>query len=141
MHTLTIVLLPAGAGDLWRASSELLERHRLDWDDVGRPSRLDYWTVGGGALADEITAVELGVVDNPDLARNVCFVSRLRVDFVPGAVVTPDGRWHDLADHGWRLRDGDSRANRAAQARWAAHVRELLAAHAGCVAVEFDTHS
>jgi hypothetical protein len=141
MHTLTVVLLPRETPNLWQAGSDLLKLHRVDWDDVDRPSRLDYWTVGGESIADEESAAALGVASDSDLARNVCIVSRLRPDFVPGAVVTPDGRWHDLADHGWRFIDGDTPANRAAEVGWSAQARELFAAHASCVAVEFDTHS
>jgi hypothetical protein len=140
MHTLTIVLLPSDTPDLWQAGSALLEPHRVDWDVV-RPWQLDYWTVGGESIADEESAVALGVAADPDLARNVCLVHRLRPDFVPGAVVTPNGRWYDLTDHGWRFMDGDTPANRAAEAAWATQARALFAAHAGCVAIEFDTHS
>jgi hypothetical protein len=141
MHTLTVVLLPRGTPNLWQAGSDLLNLHRVARDDAHRASRLDYWTVGGESIVDEASAAALGVTGDPDLARNVCLVSRLRPDFVPGAVVTPDGRWYDLADHGWRFIDGETPANRAAEAGWAAQVRELFAAYASCVAVEFDTHS
>jgi hypothetical protein len=96
MHTLTIVLLPRDTPNLYQAGSDLLKRHRIDWDDVHRPSRLDYSTVGGESIADEESAAALGVAGDLDVARNVCIVSRLRPDFVPGAVVTPDGRWYDL---------------------------------------------
>jgi hypothetical protein len=141
MHTLTIVLLPRDTSNLWQAGSDLLRPHRIDCDDEDRPFRIDYWTVGGESIADEASAAAFGVPGDTSLARNVCFVSRLRPDFVPGAVVTPDGRWYDLTDHGWRFIDGDTPANRAAEAAWVAQVRELFAAHASCVAVEFDTHS
>lgn len=141
MHTRTIVLLPPGAKNLWQVGADLLQLHRVDWDDDSKPSRIDYWAVGHGSIADEFTATALGVVGDPDLARNVCFVSRLRPEFEPGAMVTPDGRWYDLFDHGWRFVDGDSPANRTAAAAWAAQVQDLLRIHADCVAVEFDTHS
>jgi hypothetical protein len=141
MHTLTIVLLPRDTPDLWQAGSDLLKTHRIDWDDVDRPHRLDYWTVGSESVADPESAAALGVAGEADLARNVCLVSRLLPGFVPGAVVTPDGQWYDLADHGWRFIDGDTPTNRTAEAGWAAQVRGLFAAHASCVAVEFDTHS
>ena len=142
MHTVTVVLLPPGTPDLWQAGSDLLRAHRLDDDsNAVRPYRLDYWTVGGGSIEDAESAAALRVAGDPDMAPNVCLVSRLPPDFAPGALVTPDGRWFDLMDHGWRLLDGDSPANRAAEAAWAEQVRQLLAAHADCVAVEFDTHS
>jgi hypothetical protein len=141
MHSLTVVLLPHDTTDLWEAASALLGLHRVDWDDVDRPWRLDYWTVGRESIADDVSAAAMGVTGNTDLARNVCLVSRLRPDFVPGALVTPDGRWYDLMDHGWRFIDGSTPANHAAEAAWSAQVREVFAAHAECVAIEFDTHS
>jgi hypothetical protein len=141
MHTLTIVLLPRDTPNLSQACSDLLKPYQLDWDDLDRPSRLDYWTIGDESIADADSATTLGVADDRDLARNVCLVSRLRPDFVPGAVVTPEGQWYDLSDHGWRFIDGDTHANRTAMVGWAAQVQELFATHEDCVAVEIDTHS
>ena len=141
MHSVTLVLLPVDTHDLWQAGSDLLRPHRIDEDELGRPWRLDYWTVGGEHFADEESAALVGVVDDPELARNVCLVSRLRPDFTPSVLVTPDGAWYDLSDHRWRFVDGGSPANLAAEALWAEQVRRLLAAHADCIAVEFDTHS
>ena len=37
------------------------------------------------------------------LAGRVCEMNRLPPESIPGAVVTPDGAWHDLQDHGWRM--------------------------------------
>lgn len=101
---------------------------------------MDYWCVGGGNIKDEQSATQLGVATNPDLAANVCFVSRLPTDYLPGAIVTPDGEWNDLSDYGWRMIQGDSQHNAFAHERWKLEVRTILAAHADCIAVEFDTH-
>lgn len=110
-------------------------------DDEWTPdTHLDYWTVGGGNINDSFTAAQLGVAANPDLATNVCLVSRLPVDFIPGAIVTPDGKWHDLSDFDWKLIRGDSQDNRNAQIFWADAVGGLFATHKDCVAIEFDTH-
>jgi hypothetical protein len=136
MHSATLVLLPRDTRDLWDAGANLLRPHRGE----GRPFRLDYFTVGDGHIADSDSATAFGVADDVDLARNVCLVSRLRSDFLPGALVTPDGRWYEPEDHGWGFIDGDTPANRAAEATWVQQVRQLLATHADCVAVEFDTH-
>jgi hypothetical protein len=64
----------------------------------------------------------------------------LPADFIPGAVVTPDGKWHDLADFGWRLISSDSKSNIDAEMRWANEVKKIFAEHKECIAVEFDTH-
>ncbi|MBA4019442.1 MAG: hypothetical protein C0483_19935 [Pirellula sp.] len=141
MHTLTVVLVLPDTANLWETCRDLVRPHQIVWDDLDRPSRLDYWTVGRESIADAESAALLGVADDEDLARNVCFVSRLPPDFVPGAVVTPDGRWYDLQDHGWRFIARDEPDSLAAETRWLAQVRELFAAHRSCVAIEIDTHS
>lgn len=145
MHTLTVVLLPRSTSDLREAAANLFRPHRVDWDDDTRPWRLDYWSLGDENIKDEFTARALGLStdneDDEDLCGNVCFVSRLSPDFIPGAVVTPEGTWCDLLDHGWRLVDGDTPANRDAEAQWAQQVKQLFAMYVNYIAVEFDTHS
>jgi hypothetical protein len=140
MHTLTLVLLPPDTVNLWQAGEKLLRPFQMIDDERKPDTRLDYWTVGGGNIRDELSAVQLAVAANRDLASNVCFVSRLPVDFIPGAIVTPDGKWHDLSDFGWKLIKGDSQDNRDTKIFWANEVGMLFAAHKDCIAVEFDTH-
>lgn len=141
MHVRTFVLVPPDTPDLRSASAALLRPHRLDEDAPERPWRLDYWTVGDGEIGDAETAAALGIAADPDLAANVCRVSRLPPDVVPGAVVTPDGVWHDLADHGHRPFDGASRANRRAMDAWRVAVQALLAAHPDHLVLAVDTHA
>jgi hypothetical protein len=140
MHTVTLVLLPRGTQNLWNAGADLLGPYRMIDDELKPDTKLDYWCVGGGNIKDDLSATQLNVATNPDLASNVCLVSRLPVDFIPGAVVTPDGKWHDLCDFGWRLMRGDSPENRAALELWDEEARKLFAVHEDCIAVEFDTH-
>lgn len=138
---MTIVLLPRGEADLWESAAMLLRRHSDENVLPGQRARLDYFTVGRDSLDDLESAKLLGVTEDEDLAKNVCLVERLRPDFVPGAIVTPDGRWFDLTDHGWRFIDEDSSANRAAWAQWSAQVRAIFDMHRDHIAVEVDTHS
>jgi len=133
MHTVTIVLLPRGTPDLYDAAAALLRSH---YD-----RHLDYFTIGNESLDDFESAQLLGLADDEDDAKNVCFVDRLRPDFVPGAIVTPDGRWFDLADHGWRFIAGDTAENRAAWEKWTVQVRSLFDAHRDHIAFEVDTPS
>lgn len=141
MHTVTIVLVPLPVSDLREAVRQRLAIHRLDEEQADRAWRLDYWTVGQEQIGDAESAAVCGVGADPDLAGNVCLVPRLPAQFLPGAIVTPEGRWHDLCDFGWKPVNGDSRPNRESYAQWVRHVRELLAANANCVAVEVDAHS
>ena len=140
MHTLTLVLLPPDTLDLWKAGEDLLLPYRMIDDERTSATHLDYWCVGGGNIHDEPTAAKLGVTADPDLSSNVCFVSRLRWDFIPGAIVTPDGKWHDLSDYDWKLLKKDSQDNRDAEIFWANEVGKIFSAHKECIAVEFDTH-
>lgn len=129
MHSFTIVLLPPPFTELRARAEALLARHRLDEDDPARGWRTDYWTIGDDRIADDATQRELGIQADDYMHRNVSFVRSLAPDLTPAAIVTPDGCWHDLSDCG------------GAWDRWRAHVREVLAAHAHCVAIAFDTHS
>ena len=134
MHSVTFVLLRPPIGDLDAAIDALLRPHQ--------PSRrYDYWTIGDGNITDPETSAALGLTGDEEFGPNVCFVSRLGGRVTPGAIVTPDGAWHDLVDFGWKFRERDTPAGQEAYARWCAHAAEVLAAHEDCVAVEIDTHS
>lgn len=109
-------------------------------DELTPNTHLDYWTMGRGNINDAYSATKLGVATNPDLATNVCLVSRLPLEFIPGAIVTPDGKWHDLSGFDWKLMEGNSQDNRSAKIFWADHVGGLFATYKDCIAVEFDTH-
>ena len=140
MHSLTVVLLPPNTRDLQRAAEELLEPH-LVAGGADRPARLDFWTAGRENIADEFTAQTVGVSAVANLRRNVCFVSRLAADLVPGAVVLPGGAWHTFFDHAWQFADGERNLNPSAWVQWTQVVKQLFATYPDHIAVEFSTHS
>ena len=119
----------------------LLEPHRCDPDERRGAGRFDY-LVGAMTQSFDDPAAEARLP--PDLrdayAGNVCDRANLP-DLVPGALVTPDGAWHDLADFGWRMADGDNASNRAAFDRWSKRYHDLIAAHDAGWVVEVWAHS
>lgn len=125
MKSVLLVLLPPGAADREAALRAALEPHRLDEDDLEsiRRHHWDYWVHRDDPPSYRAAAHWLEEVEN-----------------IAG-VLTPDGHWHDLQDHGWRLLSGDSPANRAALTRWHDAARELLERWAECEAVEVIVHA
>ncbi|MBS0657450.1 MAG: hypothetical protein JSR82_04290 [Verrucomicrobia bacterium] len=125
MKSILLVLLPVESGDLEAALGAALEPHRLNEEDPAsiRAPHWDYWVY----------------LDDPPRFRTAveCLADLERV----AGVLTPDGRWHDLQEHGWRMLDGDSRANRAAWDRWQAAARALLDRWGKCPAIEVIVHS
>ena len=58
-------------------------------------------------------------------------------DFLPYAVVTPDGAWHEKGEMGWW---GIERDVKESDGDWRMIVQKLLAEHAECTAVLVDCH-
>jgi hypothetical protein len=140
MHSTTFVLLEPPFENLLERAEALLEPHRLDEDNYREGWKTDYWSLGDESIRDDDTARAIGIVDDEDLEKNVCFVHKLARDVRVACIVTPDGTWHDVADHGWRGYEVNA-ANLAALENWRAEFRALFEKWAHCVAVEFDTHS
>lgn len=103
------------------------------------------WDYGVGALAqtlnDPVAEGRLPSDVRRSLSGNICDRCRLPPDAIPGALVTPDGRWHDLGDFGWRMVDGPCEPNDIAMREWAARFHELISGHDHCWVVEAWVHS
>jgi hypothetical protein len=142
MHSVTFILLRPPFSDLTDRIMAVIEPHRMD-DESYDPSRhFDYWTAGDGDnINDPETEAAIGLAPDDMHHDNVCFVSRLEGRRTPGAIVTPEGDWHDLYDHGWKFRERETPQGIAAYERWSAHAAELFAANQDCLVVEIDTHS
>ncbi|HEY4263622.1 MAG TPA: hypothetical protein VGM98_25890 [Schlesneria sp.] len=142
-HVLVLVPYEVPGSDLGDALMSRLEQHRrVESDESPRLSRFDY-LVGafGKTLNDPIAEGRLPEQERSAWSGNVCDKSRVPLDFVPGALVTLGGAWHDLSDFGWRMVDGASAANQNSLARWSAHYRALLAAAPECWGLEVWAHS
>jgi hypothetical protein len=140
VHTRTLVLLRAVPERLWDAVGDQLRPHRLDEEHPTKRWTHDYWSIGEGTIGDAATIEQYGL-QTQEAGQHVCLVSRLPKDYVPGAILTPEGSWYDLFDHGWRLMDDTSLTNRRALDEWRVQVRELLDTYHDCLAIEVDTHS
>lgn len=124
MKSTLLVLLSPDPPDPEAALRAALEPHRLNEDDEAsiRAHHWDYWVHRTGQ------AVFVRVAD-------------LEPAHYFSAILTPDGAWHDLQDHGWRMLQEPSRANAAALGRWHAQHDTLLQRFADHVAVEVIVHS
>jgi hypothetical protein len=144
MTTQVFVLVPydVAPADVLAFVDLALEPHRSDPDAPGRVHRRFDHLSGGSrrSFADPVAEGRLPSKMRGTLAGHICELAHLPPCVVPGALVTPDGAWHDLADFGWVMVPDDSIiaavANRAAWDRWANRYRELLATNADCWVVE-----
>lgn len=102
--------------------------------------RFDYLVGADGCFDDAIAEGRLPAKVRHALRRQVSEVERLPTDLVPGALITPDGSWHDLAEEGWSMMDEPSASNEGALARWKVRYRKLLAENPCCWVVEFSAH-
>lgn len=121
----------------------ILEAHRqTENEETFRRGRFDY-VVGAFAksLNDPSAEERLPLEERKAWSGNVCDKLRVPPELVPGALVTLDGKWHDLADFGWRMTGEMSRANQDSFTRWTAHYRDMLAAAPDCWVVEVWAHS
>jgi hypothetical protein len=118
MKTRVFVFVPYALrpARLAEAADELLAAHRRGVNDPIERGRFDYLVGFEGGLCDAISEGRLPDRVRRSLAGRVCETQRLPPETIPGAVVTPDGAWHDLRDHGWRMM-GEPDPNDEATAR------------------------
>jgi hypothetical protein len=84
-----------------------------------------------------------------ELAQSVCLVDELPPDKnIPHSMVTPDGKWHDVNDFGFKTIlqyekgiKGLHPENVEPMAKWEKHARDILAAHSGHIVLILDCHS
>lgn len=62
-----------------------------------------------------------------------------RLRFVPGAVVTPDGKWHERVEDGYGM-FGSKRGDELPEDEWDRQFSALLEAHRDALAVVVDCH-
>jgi len=92
-------------------------------------------------LDDKVTEGRLPPKIRRALHGNICEINRLPPNLNFGAIVTPDGVWHDLRDFGWKMTTEPSQENQDAATRWDLRVRELLSLNPDCWVVANWAHS
>jgi len=123
------------------AVEALLAVHRLKDDDTIQPNwHFDYLCLFDATLNCIETDAELPHELHPDLAGYISRVDRLRPDASAGALVTPDGTWHDCNDFGFRMMNDDA-ANDAAIKQWTNYYWQLMRDNPDCWVVETWAHS
>jgi hypothetical protein len=150
-HWMTVVLLPADTPDPAERAEEVMKTfwiidlaERWDTDDPWDPDTprmrpgMERFKCDGFIIGGRFSGAILGrephyvmqdgrkYID-PRPEDNICPVSDLPAGVDPGAIVTPDGSWHE-----WTRETADT---------WDDTARELFARHRDCVAVAFDCHS
>ena len=84
-----------------------------------------------------------------ELAQSVCLARELPPDKnIPHSIVTPDGKWHDVNDFGYKTilqyekgGTGLHPQNVEPMAKWENHVRDILGNHSNHVILVLDCHS
>ena len=142
MKTRVFVLVPynADVNSLLEVADRCLETHRQHSSSL-RSGRFDYLCGDDGCFDDAIAEGRLPAQMKRALRGHICGIERLPDEVIPGALVTPDGRWHDLNDFGYRTADEKSTENRTAIDAWTARYRELLAENPYCWVLQYLAHS
>ncbi len=163
MHSLVIVLLPPDTPDVRKAVSVLISPYRIDDENLDpmllrcqskaeldvviardrKRYKWDYWTIGPGwkeqyGVDVSVPPAIAGTLDE-DLAMNVCPAGQLPAEIDCGAIVEPDGAWHEPEDFGWKMLNSPEK-NAEPLRRWKRRSTDLLSAHRDCIAVLIDCH-
>ena len=133
-----LVLLDPDLSDFDTALAAILEPHRLDEDAESWPSyHWDYWHLTTDPFGEPKTAT---TDIDAKCGHNACVVGTLHDDYLPSAVITPDGCWNDLSEHGWRLIDDPCESNSNAMREWEERFAKLRTKHSNMIGVEVLHH-
>jgi hypothetical protein len=138
VHVLVPLTTPADA--LSDHVDRLLAPHRMNDDDPTSGGRFDYLCQLDATLNCTQTEYVLPHSVRRAFAGRISNTSRLSDDASAGALVTPDGNWHDISDFGWRMM-ADADSNAEAERQWDSRYRNLVAEHQDCWVVETYAHS
>jgi hypothetical protein len=140
---LVFVLVPytVGSAHVSGHADRLLETHAIPNDRSS--GWYDYLCDPGSVFDDPITEGILPNKQKRSLHKRVCDISRLPLDSLPYALVTPDGTWHasEANIHDYALVQSFRVADSAAAESWLRRYEELIAAHPRCWVVAVDAHS
>ena len=135
-----LVVLDPNVPDFDAALAQLLEPHRLDEDAEPLPRYyFDYWlftTEAFGEPVPDVSAANIG----GKCARNARVIGTLHEAYFPSVVITPDGRWNDSSEHGWRLNCDPCESNTIALRKWKQWFADLCGRHSNMIGVEVLYH-
>lgn len=138
IHVLVPLTTPADA--LSDHVNRLLASHRISDDDPTSSGRFDYLCQLEATLNCTQTEYVLPHSVRRSFAGRISTTARLSDDATAGAVVTPDGDWHDISDCGWRMM-ADADSNAEAERQWHRRYRNLIAEYPDCWVVELHAHT
>lgn len=143
MHTLVFVIVPEDTADVSGFVRVRMERHRQG-PDPSRRGMWDYYTIGGN-YDGEVLPVGTPRRKPLTVENNICPVVELTCSC--GALVTPDGTWHDSEESRGVGRPNRRRCGRAPEEErsiereaWDMRLKSLLRPHARGSVVAIDAH-
>lgn len=122
---------------------EILERHRLDEDDLAsiQSHHWDYWGFPmDGKLRDVEVAAHFPEEEEEEFFQHASWVRNLPKDYSTSAIILEDGSWTDLQDFGWGMMREPSQANTEALARWDATAALLFQRYKDHLCIQILTH-
>lgn len=104
----------------------------------------DYYSVGG-YYSGRFFDLESGLIGrqrnwDAEVCENLSRPNRLGADSLPAAIVTPEGEWFDLLDHGWCHSDSEER-RLAVLESWKTFTLPFLNKFDNHLALCLDVHS
>jgi len=140
-HFLTAVIVPPmpDEADILDKVEELLAPYDQNGEWNRERSRWD-WRVIGGRWDGQVTGCDpapWSLLTPPEfiLERNITLVDERHPDFVPWAIVTPDGAWHERAHMEWCIQP------RAVEnPAWPGRAEEIFARYPDHLLVAVDCH-
>ena len=136
------VLVPEDCQEIHSSLTRILERHRLDEDDVEsiRAHHWDYWYFPTGNGLEDSRIREAFPRESEEIHRHASYVTDLPDDYCTSAIITEHEGWIDIQDFGWRMIDEPCQANREAAAKWEVRMAEILESHSHKICVQIITH-
>jgi hypothetical protein len=120
-----------------------LEKYRLheDQEESVQSHHWDYWLY----FYDEDKGdkeLKALYASEPDVVLwNACYVRNLPGNFETSGVISPEGKWWDMQDFGWRMHDEPSSANDKAYWKWTMALKGLLNQYENHISVQIVVHS
>ncbi len=127
---------------MYASLTRILERHRLDEDDIEsiRGHHWDYWCFPSESGFDHTKIREAFPEETEEILQHASYVTDLPGDYFTSAIITEHEGWIDLQDFGWRMIDEPCRANQEAAAKWAVRMAEILESHDDKICIQIITH-
>lgn len=138
-HLFVLIQQTWSPGGIAEAVDNLLAPHRQRFDG-DKNGRYDYLCQFDSTLNCEITNAEIPFDARRSFIGYISRVDRLDSNVCPGAVITPDGKWHDIGDFGYRMTNNLG-TNKIPIEKWRQYFWAVCHENPNCWVVETWAHS